>query len=157
PGRHLGTDLRVLLKERNLPLVDTKRHEVAVIAPVEKFLAWGFLDAAFEERHQVHPVEMDLEALAVERRALRHLLNQVRIARRRGEGGDKVLVRANVVDDGSGLDHAGPTDQAGHAEAALPIGGFLALEWRRAAIGPSEYLRAVVGGVDDDGVVGDAE
>ena len=57
----------------------------------------------------------------------------------------------------SGLDHAGPADERRHAEAAFQVGGLLAPERRGAAIGPGEDFGPVVGGVDDDGVVGDAE
>ncbi|MND76385.1 hypothetical protein D3C80_680320 [compost metagenome] len=41
--------------------------------------------------------------------------------------------------------------------AALVGGAFLAQERRGAAVRPGDLLRTVVGGVDDDGVVGDAE
>ena len=44
-----------------------------------------------------------------------------------------------------------------HAEAALPGRALLAVERRDAAVRPGHRLGAVVGAVDDDGVVGDAE
>src|SRR5262245_2039526 len=44
-----------------------------------------------------------------------------------------------------------------HAVTAFPVGGLLATERRRTAVGPSHYLGAVVGGEDDNGIVGDAE
>ena len=56
-----------------------------------------------------------------------------------------------------GCDHAGPADQAGNAEGALPVGRLLAPEGRGAAIGPRKGFGAIVGRVNDDGVVGDAE
>ena len=56
---------------------------------------------------------MDLEGLAVQRGALLQLLDQVGLARRRRKGRDEILVRADVVDDRSRLDHARPADQAG--------------------------------------------
>src|SRR5262249_7288665 len=74
-----------------------------------------------------------------------------------GKGGDEILVRAHVVDDLPGLDDTGPADAARHAEGALPVRGLLALERRGAAIGPREGLGAVVGGVNDDGIIRDAE
>ena len=46
---------------------------------------------------------MNLEVLAVQRVALPHLLDEVGFARRRSEGRDEVLMRANVVDDVPGL------------------------------------------------------
>src|SRR6185312_13699247 len=100
---------------------------------------------------------MDLEALAVERASLFQFLDQIWVAVGRREGRDEVLVRADVVDDAAGLDDARPADQAWYAESALPVGGFLAAKRRRAAVGPGYFFRAVVGRVDDDGVVGDAE
>ena len=57
----------------------------------------------------------------------------------------------------SGLDHARPADERRHAEGAFPVSRLLALERRGAAIGPGEDFGAVVGGVNDDRVVGDAE
>ena len=66
-------------------------------------------------------------------------------------------MRADVVDHGSGLDHARPADQAGHTERALPVRCLLALERGCAAVRPSEDLGPVVGRVDHDGVVGHAE
>jgi hypothetical protein len=56
-----------------------------------------------------------------------------------------------------GLITPGQTGQARYTEAAFPVGGFLALERRRAAVRPSEHLSSIVGGVDDDGVVRHAE
>ena len=56
-----------------------------------------------------------------------------------------------------GLMTPGQRISARHAERAFPVGRLLALERRRAAVGPGHDLGAVVGRVDDDGVVGDAE
>ena len=71
--------------------------------------------------------------------------------------GMHVFVRTDVVDDRAGLDHAGPANDRGDAVAAFPVGVLLAAEHRRAAVGPAHRLRAVVGGVHDDGVVVDAK
>ena len=45
----------------------------------------------------------------------------------------------------------------GHAPTALPVGVLLTAERRRPAVGPAHLLRAVVGRVHHDRVVGDAE
>ena len=50
-----------------------------------------------------------------------------------------------------------PTDEARHAIGAFPVGVLLAAEGRGAGVGPGVVVRAVVGGVLDDGVVGQAE
>ena len=44
-----------------------------------------------------------------------------------------------------------------HAPCAFPVGVFLAAERCIGAIGPSVVLWAVVGGIHDDGVIGDAQ
>ena len=64
------------------------------------------------------------------------------------EAGEKsVLDRARP-------DLARPADDGRHAEATFADGAFGVLEWRHAAIRPCEHLGAVIGGEDDDGVVG---
>ncbi|MNQ93271.1 hypothetical protein D3C85_1087290 [compost metagenome] len=55
------------------------------------------------------------------------------------------------------LDHTGPFHQQWHAVPALVGGALLPIERRGSAIRPTNLLRAIVGGVDDDGVVGDAQ
>ena len=60
------------------------------------------------------------------------------------------------VDGLAGLDMAGPAHHRRDAEGALPVRVLLRAEGRGGGVGPGELVRAVVGGVDDDGVVGDA-
>src|SRR5262245_29689991 len=62
-------------------------------------------------------------------------------------------MREDVVEHRAGLDHAGPTDSAGHAVSTFPVGVLLASERRLTTIGPSELLGAVVGGIHHDRVV----
>ena len=63
----------------------------------------------------------------------------------------------DAVDLGVRLHDTRPADDGRHAIAAFPVAVLLAAERRRAAVRPGERLGAVVGRVDDDGVVGDAE
>jgi hypothetical protein len=63
----------------------------------------------------------------------------------------------DAVDYSSGLDDAGPADEAWHAVAAFPIRVLLATERRSAAVGPAEGLDAVIGGEDDDSVIRDPQ
>ena len=100
---------------------------------------------------------MDLPGLAVGLVALLQLLDDVRLARRRQQRRQPVFLREDVVDDRARLDHARPADEHRHAEAAFPGRALLAVERRRAAVRPGPGLGAVVGAVDHDGVVGDAE
>ena len=76
---------------------------------------------------------------------------------RGGEGDEDVFVALEAVEFRSGRDMAGPLDEHGHAETAFPRGPLLAAERRITGIGPHHHLVAVVGGVDDDGVVVDAQ
>ena len=100
---------------------------------------------------------MDLEGLVSDLHALEQLLLHVGHARGRHERRDHVLVGVDLVAHRAGLDDAGPADGGRHAVAALPVGVLLPAEGRRAAVGPGELLRAVVGGVHDDRVVFEAE
>ena len=100
---------------------------------------------------------MDLVGLVADRVAGPALLDDVRVAGGSQERRDQVLVGAHLVDDRARLDDAGPADDHRDAEAALPVGRLLAAERGRAAVRPGHHLGAVVGRVQDDRVVGDAE
>ena len=102
-------------------------------------------------------VEVHLERLLPDTHTLQELLGDVRHAGGRQQRGQHVFVREDIVQHRAGFDHAGPANGRRHAEAALPVGVLLAAERRRAAVGPREFLRAVVGRVHDDGVFVDAE
>src|SRR4029079_9600856 len=100
----------------------------------------------------VRAIEVCLDRLCVQLRARFELVYQTGFAAGCRERRDEILVRTRVVDDRAGLDDARPAYQSGHAERTFPVGRLLALERRRAAIGPGEDLGAVVGRVDYDGV-----
>src|SRR4030095_9873236 len=112
---------------------------------------------AREQVPLVIAVEMDLVARGTGAVALQQLGLDVGLARGRSEGLTPVLCREDFVDLGARLHHAGPAYECRHAVAALPVGVLFAAERRGAAVGPSERLRTVVGGIDHDRVVGDAE
>ncbi len=143
----------LLLLEGRPSTADADGDQLAVVAPVEEFLARGLLHLALEERHQVVAVQVDLEGLAPGLAALLAPCHDIRLAAGGGEGRKQVLMRAHVVVDGPGLMHARPADERRHAEPAFPVGGLLAPERGAAAVRPAHDLGAVVGGVDDDGVV----
>ena len=99
---------------------------------------------------------MDFVFPATDPRALQQILFRVGIAGCRDQRGKHIFVCTNVVDDRAGLDHTGPADHGRHAEASLPLGGLFAGEHRRTAIWPGENFRAVIGGIHDDCVLGNA-
>ena len=148
---------RALLQKEHLPIVVAQGREVTVVRPVNELVTRRFVDFAFEERHQVVAVEVNLEGLVSGLHPFQELLFDVRIAGGRQHCREHVLVRADLVDDRAGFDDAGPSDRGRHAIAAFPAGVFLTAEGCRAAVGPGEGLRAVVGGVHDDGVVLNAQ
>src|SRR6185437_11234190 len=86
--------------------------------------------------------------------ALRH---NVRLAGRRTERGDQVVMGEHLIVDRVRLDNPGPADQGWDAETAFPVGRLLATERCRAAVGPRHHLRTVIGRVDDDRVVRDTQ
>src|SRR5215813_3274069 len=86
--------------------------------------------------------------------AVQQLLGDVRIARGGHQGGEPIKAGDEPVLDSARLDLARPADDARHAEAALADRAFGVLERRHPTIWPSEHLRAVVRGEDDNGVVG---
>ena len=51
----------------------------------------------------------------------------------------------------------GQRTKGGGTERAFPVGDLLTAEGCHGTIGPGVHVRAIVGAVDDDGVVGDAE
>src|SRR6266850_6397020 len=155
-GPHLEA-LRALLLEDHLPVFVAQRHQVAVIAPVEELLARPFPALALQIRQQVVAIEVDLEGLVSRAVALPQLDADVGIADRGEERRQHVLVGGDLVDERPRLDHPGPTDDARHPPGALPVRVLFTAERCRASVGPGEHLGAIVGSIQDDGVVGDAE
>src|SRR5271166_759767 len=66
-------------------------------------------------------------------------------------------MRGNIVNRGSGLDHARPANDERDTVSTLPARVLLATEGSGSAVGPAHGFGAVVGGEDDDGVVGNTE
>src|SRR5262245_21530484 len=89
-ARIVGGDFAVLLQEGDLPVTDPDGHQVAVVAPVEEFLARPFLCLPFEGGYQVVAVEVDLEGLGARRVALGDLRDEIRLTRRSCKRRDQV-------------------------------------------------------------------
>src|SRR5215467_1761933 len=152
-----GSDVADLRGKVDLPVVPANGVQLAALTEVEDLLARPLLDLALEEGQEIVAVGVHLEGLAVRRIALLQLRHNVRLACGGEEGGHPIFLREDLVDDGAGLDHARPSHEHGHAEATLPRGALLALVRGGASVGPRDHLGAIVGAVDHDGVVGDAE
>ena len=85
--------------------------------------------------------------------ALLQLFDNVRVAGRRKESRKPVKPGDDAVLDLARRHLARPSDHRRRAEAALHDGAFALRERRLSAIWPGEYLGAVVGSEDHDGVV----
>ena len=146
----------LLLQENRLPLVVAKTGKVAVVGPVEEFATF-VRPFAGKKVALIVTVEMNFEVLARRIIALQQLFLDVGLASSGDQCSRPILCREDLVDLGSRRHQSRPADHRRHAIAAFPVGVLLALERRCAAIGPGECLGAVIGGVNDDRVVGDAE
>src|SRR5262249_33932782 len=131
--------------------------EFTALPEVEDLLTRALLHLAPEEWQEVVAVDVDLPGLAIRLVPLLQLLDDVGFTRRGQERRQPVFLRKDFVDDRAGLDHTWPSDEHGHAEAALPRRSLLAVKLRHTAVWPGSHLGAVIGAVDDDGVLRDPQ
>ena len=146
-----------LHRQIEFPVADPHRDDLAIVAEVDDAGSRGFLHLTGQVGNHVVAVEMDVEFLSVHRAAVEELLGHVRIAGGRQQSRKHVDVRHDAVQYRARLDLPRPAHEAGYAPAAFPVGILLAAERGGGAVGPGVVLRSVVGGVHDDGVVGDAQ
>ncbi len=140
-----------LLGEDELPLVVAQPNELALVVEVEEFVARaGRLPG--ECISDVVAIKMNLEGLVADFHTLLELLLHVGHAGSGQQRREHVFVGEDVIEHSAGLDDAGPTNGRRHAVTAFPVGILLPAERRGAAIGPREFLRAVVGRIHLDGV-----
>ena len=66
-------------------------------------------------------------------------------------------MRHDSVDDWFRLDHARPSDESRHPEAALPRRALLTAERNVATVRPGEDLDAIVSGEQDNGAFGNPQ
>ena len=131
-------------------------QQVTVITPVEELFT---LVIAFtlQEIELVISVQMHLVGHGGGFISLQQLLFDVGIAR----GGDKrwepVIAGKHAVNNRAWLDMARPADHRRYAEAAFPAGVFLSTERGFARIWPGGRHWAVIGGVNQDGIVFNAQ
>src|SRR5262249_2906602 len=144
-----------LRKEREFEVVDADRAELRA-AKIEHLLAFR-RTLAGEKIHLVVTVEMVLVGPVAELHALQRLIGDVRVTRCVHQGWQPSEAGKDSVRDGARLDLPRPGDHARLPEAAFADRAFGVLERSHAAIRPREYLRPVVRGEDDNGVVGLAD
>ncbi len=145
-----------LFQEDDFPILDPHGDDVAVVVEVEEPAPRAFLDLAGQIGKLVVAVDVDLVDLAADVHALEEFVLHIGISGRSDERREPVVTADDLVGDRTGLDVARPADHAWNTERAFPVGGFLVAERRDAAVGPTVFVRTVVSGVEDDGVVSDA-
>src|SRR6516164_8781424 len=99
---------------------------------------------ALQQRQLVVAVQMVLVSTFAELHTFQQLLREVGISRRRCERRQPVESGENAVLDPSRLHMSRPADDARHAKTAFKTGAFRGFERRHAAVGPGEYLSAIV-------------
>src|SRR6266850_1471316 len=160
-GERLGPNSqrsrRALLFEHELPVFVTHGDEIAVVVEVDELLARAAWLLTGEIGKLIVAVEMNFPGLAPGLVTFEQLVLDVRIAGCRHEGWHPVEGTDDVVRDRAWLNASGPADHAWHAERAFPVRILLAAERRRTGIRPGILMWTIVGSVDHDGVVADAE
>src|SRR6516165_5142049 len=124
-----------LRKERELEVVEANRAQLRA-AEIEQLAALGWAFAG-EKIHLVVAIEMVLVGAVAELHALQQLIGDVRVAGRGHQGGQPIEAGEDAILDRARLDLARPADDRRHAEATLADGALGVLEWRHAAIRPS--------------------
>ena len=108
-------------------------------------------------RHEVVAIEMDLVGHVADLVALEQLVLDLGVAGHRHECRQQVVMGDHLVGHLARLDLARPAEHRRHPVGAFPVRVLLVAERRHRGIRPRVHVRAVVGRVHDEGVVGDAE
>ena len=98
-----------------------------------------------------------MKVLPLDSVAREELALDVGIAGRGEQRREPVEPADDLVGDLTGRDVSRPADHGGHTEGALPVRVLLAAERCHRPVRPGVHVRAVVGRVDHDRVVGDPE
>jgi hypothetical protein len=122
--------------EDDLPVVESHRQHVAVVAEVDVEIPRARLGLARQVWQQVETVDVVLVGAADRLMALLQLVDDVGIAGHREERRQPVVMLDDAVGDRTGGDLPRPPHEQRHAEGALPVRVFLAAERRHPAVGP---------------------
>ena len=157
-GVHPDPELpRLLFFEHQLPAIIAHGHQLAVIVPVEKSLPGPVATLAGEQGQQVVAVQVDFKGRIAGFIAFGEFFSHIGGAGGSQKGGHPVGVGGHFIDGLAALDLLRPAHEARHPVAALPVGVLLTPERSDAAVRPHIEMRAVVGGVDHDGILSNAQ
>ena len=146
-----------LLHEHDLPVLGPDAQHVAVVGEVDHPAARALLDLAGEVRaagcsRRCAPCT-SCRRLVCPAFSFSTMSGSPAAARNVGSQSWCCTISLDTLPR---LDLSRPADHLRNPERALPVGGLLAAERGGRAVGPGVGMRAVVGAVDDDGVLGDA-
>src|SRR5262249_42885462 len=106
---------------------------------------------------EVIPIQVDLEFLTVECGALRKFFFYVANTCSSEQRREPIHQRNYVVVGGARFDHSRPAHHHGNAETTFPCRTLLTVEHRHSAVRPQRELGSVIGGVKNDGVIGNSQ
>ena len=120
--------------------------EIAVVIEIDELLTRAVRLPPREVRELVVAIKVNFKGLAPGLMALG-----------RNQGRQPTKAANDLIRDRVGLDASRPPDHARHTERTFPVGVLFAAERRRAGVWPGVLMRAVVGGVEHDRVIGDGK
>src|SRR5262249_22280644 len=113
--------------------------------------------AAQQKVHLVVAVQVVLVGPATKLHALQQLLGDIGISGRCSQRRQPVKAREDAILDSARLDLTRPANDRRYAEATFENRTLGGSKWRHTAVRPGEDFRAIVGGEDDNRVVGFAD
>ena len=143
-----------LRRESDLELLVADGGQRGLVV-VEDEVARRLVTLAGEQRRLVKAVEVELVVATAVALALFQFFDDIRFAGCGGKRRQQVRHVDDVAAHATG-GRAGPADQERHAHTALPGGALVAPERRSAAFRPHVLVSAVVGRVDDNGILVEA-
>ena len=146
-----------VFEEDDFPVLVAGGDDLAVVVDVPELVAGGFVGFAGEVVELVIAVDVVAVFAAVEFSAGAELVGDGGVTGDGGEGGEPIFVGDDAVEGGACREVAWPAEEGGDAVGSFPVGIFLAAERGGTGVWPRVVVWAVVGGVHDDGFVGEAE
>jgi hypothetical protein len=135
----------------------TDRYDIASIGGIDEFSARPLFILAEEVGQEIVAVQMHFVGLAANSFALLQFRDDVVIARRRHKGRHPVHHGDDFVRNLARRDPGWPAHHHRHPVAAFPTAVLFASVWGVAAVRPQGQFGAVIGGIHNDGVVGDTQ
>ena len=138
--------------EMDFPIVPAHGIKIGIVIEVKNRVSLT-RPGARKQIGLVISIEVHLERFISRCVTLPQFFVDILDARRRDQCWKPVLMGKYVIDDDTGLNHSGPSDEGWHTETTLPGRPFFATERFCAAVGVGASLGAIVSAVNDNSVV----